>query len=150
MINKQILGVIILFSIMSFTMVFSEGGDSIPKADKGVEYGIEQPLGWQAFADATTFMMREYTGKVVIDSPDDTYSNGRVIVKVKEGLLQLMGYDPVMVIRDEDDHYLVQFLSSGEASDFASAMETLPDVEYVESDQSVWIDPESNNGNSRQ
>ena len=138
---KKMLFHVSLIAIMLITVTFLKGGVSFALDNLDMTSAYDQPLEWEAFSEAVAFMNKEYSNKVVKDSLDDAYASGRIIVKVTEDFPDIADFCPVMVVRDTENHYLLQFLSSSEAEACAAFLQEQPTVEYVEADLYVSIDP---------
>lgn len=137
---KRMIVLVSLLAILKITVAFGEGGVSFAWENMDMSSGFDQPLEWEAFSEAVAFMNKAYSDKVVRDSSNDTYASGRIIVKVTGNFPDIVDFCPVMVVRDTENHYLLQFLSSSEAEACAAFLQEQPSVEYVEADRYVSID----------
>lgn len=100
----------------------------------------------EAFADAVSALIREFEGQVSV-SDDSDHATGRLIVKASS-LPPLDEYHPVRIIRDPEDHYVIQFTSDLDARACAEHLQTLPEVVYAEPDQIVTADVGGRDGSS--
>lgn len=138
-VHRKMIALLLAGVVLLFTTAFSEGGEPMTSEAPSV-CRVEGPLDWQAFSEATSRMVREYAGKVVLDSDDNAFHSGRLIAKINGDLPDIATYHPVRVIRDTEDHFLIQFLSAREAEDCMLFLDQQDAVEYVEPDISVSID----------
>ena len=95
---------------------------------------------WITFANATAEMIRDYENHISIDSADETYSSGRLIVKVDGDLPDISAFDPQAIVRDPENHYVIQFNSDIAAAACADYLLNQPNVIYAEADQIVFGD----------
>lgn len=99
-----------------------------------------EPLEGEAFIEASSAMVREYAPLVACDDPGHAYASGRLIVRAKGELPAPEAYAPDRIIRDDEGHYVIQFLSADEAQACANFLSAQPAVEYVEPDQIIRVD----------
>lgn len=89
---------------------------------------------WEEFAGASIAMIQDYSSAVSVSSADATYATGRLIVKVEDELPDVSDYNITAIVRDPENHYLLQFLSDEEAIACADYLTGLPGVIYTEPD----------------
>lgn len=128
---------VILISAVGLLMFPKEHAeaDDANKWKNGEVLSTLEALEWEAFSEAVSLMVEQYDGIVQVDDASELYRSGRLIVKANGDIPDLLGFDPVMVIRDEENHYLMQFLSSREAQACAEYLNAFQQIEYVEPDQ---------------
>lgn len=99
-----------------------------------------QAFSPEEFAGAAAAMIRRYEGQVSTDGESGGYGSARLIVG-SDGLLpDLSQFKVAQMIMDEENHYLIQFTSSGDAERCAEYLEALPGVRYAEADAKITID----------
>lgn len=89
---------------------------------------------WSEFANASSEMIQEYSTSVTISSADSKYPTGRLIVKTNDDLPDISQFRVAGIVRDPENHYLMQFLSDIDADDCANYLATISNVIYVEPD----------------
>lgn len=94
-------------------------------------------MGWEDFAGASAEIIKEYKSKVSVSDADSEYASGRLIVKVSGQLPDLSQFKVKVIVRDKDDHYLIQLDSDTEAEKCAKYLSGFSNVVYVEPDCSV-------------
>ncbi|GEM_PF-2566216 len=98
------------------------------------EPSVVLAASWNEFAAASCDMIQSYGPSVSISSADSEYPTGRLIVKTNGDLPDVSQFRVLAIVRDPENHYLLQFLSDVEASSCANYLATLPNVLYVEPD----------------
>lgn len=94
----------------------------------------------KAFIREASAMLRDYKGiaDVSANSPDD-YATARLIVRAKGELPDLSEWNVADMVRDENNLYLIQFYTPGEARQCAEHLSTLPGVKHVWPDRIVHV-----------
>ena len=103
-----------------------------------------EPLSDEAFSKALVAMIDRYDGNGIAsngESGGDEFASARLIVKIKKGELpDLSGYNALDMIRDGDNHYLIQFASPEDAENCCGYLEGVSNVKYVQPDRYVTLD----------
>jgi len=99
----------------------------------------DAPLEDEEFNTSLISMIRTYEGRTgVKGNGSGEFASGRLIVKAK-ALPDLSAWSVADMIRDDDDHYIIQFYSEQDAEDCAAFLETAPGVVYVDPDRRVQL-----------
>lgn len=99
----------------------------------------------EEFASVVSQLIKEYNGKVTVTIQNGEYVLGRLIVKASS-IPSLKEYQAVRLVKDVDDHYVIQFATDTDAERCANYLRTLPEVEYAEADGVVTADAEGADG----
>ncbi len=94
---------------------------------------------WGDFGAALSELVREGMDEVHAAGVGGRYETARLIVKMSGELPDLSRFAPKTILRDPENHYLIQFASPQEAEDCADFLAALDDVIYVEPDSIVSI-----------
>lgn len=94
---------------------------------------------WRSLATATHRMNVLYSEKVKVEDGSPEYASGRLIVKVKEDFPDISEFIVAMIIADDENHYFLQFETSGEAKKCAEYLKLQPGIEYVDIDSVVTV-----------
>ena len=97
---------------------------------------------WAEFAAATTELVQTYWDSIRVGSKGGSYETARLIVKMEGDLPDLSKFSPKAILRDPENHYLIQFSTPQQAEKCAKYLETEKGVIYVESDQIIMVDSE--------
>lgn len=97
------------------------------------------------FASKVSQLIQEYSDKVTVSIQNGEYALGRLIVKANS-MPSLQEYHAVCLLKDVDDHYVIQFETDTDAERCADYLRTLPEVEYAEADGLVTADAEGGGG----
>lgn len=109
-------------------------------ADSGKGAGAAGNFLYQAsthedFISRVSAITREYENQVSTIDGNDDYITGRLLVKSAQPLPSLSEYHVAAMVKDVDEHYVIQFRDSQEAQRCAEYLKTLPYVEYAEPDR---------------
>ena len=94
---------------------------------------------WGDFGAALSDLVREGMDEVHAAGYSGRYETARLIVKMRGELPDLSRFAPKTILRDPENHYLIQFASPQEAENCADFLAELDDVIYVEPDSIVSI-----------
>ena len=94
---------------------------------------------WADFSRAAIDLINSAKGDVHSASVGSDYESGRLIVKVEGELPDISAFEPKAIIRDPENHYLIQFSSAKKAEECAAFLETDENVIYVEPDRIVSL-----------
>ena len=94
----------------------------------------------EEFSKMFSQMLKDYAGKVEISDPSSVYASGRLIAKVKGDLPNIRSFHPACVLKDTYEHYIIQFMSDGDAERCAVYLNSLPETEYAEADGVLTAD----------
>ena len=119
--------------------------DSEGEADLYNESILYQAATHEDFASAVSQLIREYENQVTITAGNGEYAFGRLIVKASS-IPSLKEYQAVRLVKDVDDHYVIQFATDTDAERCADYLRSLPEVEYAEADGVVTADAEGAGG----
>jgi len=118
-----------------------------PEGEPGMynESILYQAATHDEFASAVSQLIRDYQDKVSVTVQDGEYAFGRLIVK-SASIPSLQDYGAVRILKDVDDHYVIQFDTDTDAERCANYLRTLPEVEYAEADGLVTADADGAEG----
>ena len=91
------------------------------------------------FASVVSRLIQEYSDKVTVTIQGGEYASARLIVKASS-VPSLEEYRAVRLVKDVDDHYVIQFEADTDAERCADYLRTLPQVEYAEADGIMTAD----------
>ena len=94
---------------------------------------------WADFSRAAIDLINSAKGDVHTASVESDYESGRLIVKMEGELPDISAFEPKAIIRDPENHYLIQFSSAKKAEECAAFLETDENVIYVEPDRIVSL-----------
>ena len=94
---------------------------------------------WADFSRAAIDLINSAKGDVHTASVGSDYESGRLIVKMEGELPDISAFEPKAIIRDPENHYLIQFSSAKKAEECAAFLETDENVIYVEPDRIVSL-----------
>lgn len=97
---------------------------------------------WADFSRAAIDLINSAKGDVHTASVGSDYESGRLIVKMEGELPDISAFEPKAIIRDPENHYLIQFSSAKKAEECAAFLETDENVIYVEPDRIVSLTDE--------
>ena len=123
------------------TVVISwSGKNSVPLCESlTLTFDRIYAADWKALANAIHRMDLLYGEKVQAEDESSEYASGRLIVKTKEELPDVSEFHAAMIVADDEDHYFLQFETSGEAKKCAEYLKLQPGIEYVDIDSTVTI-----------
>ena len=124
-----------LAALMLIAAALAEDGEPGTEGVEKLDIASIEPMDWEAFSKASSDMVREYADRVQVEEGCEAYRSGRLIVRVDGPLPDLSQFDPVAAARDEEGHYLLQFVSAMEAQACSGYLSAFPEVVYVEPDQ---------------
>ncbi|MBR4546326.1 MAG: S-layer homology domain-containing protein [Oscillibacter sp.] len=116
--------------------------DREPEGEQPAMYNesiLYQAATHDEFASAVSRLIQEYSDKVTVTVQNGEYALGRLIVKANS-IPSLQEYHAVRLVKDVDDHYVIQFETDTDAERCADYLRTLPEVEYAEADGLVTAD----------
>ena len=100
-----------------------------------IETSVILTQSWEDFAGASSSLLQSYEGCVAVSSEGSAYANGRLIVKMEGELPDLTQFNPEAIVRDPENHFLIQFSDSDVAENCADYLSATSGVVYVEPDQ---------------
>ena len=103
-----------------------------------IPFSVVYALDWMDFANVTAAIVRDYEGKIELLTGDPAFASGRLIVKAEGELPVLTDYAPELIVIDEENHYLIQFLQDQDALRCMEYLLTLPNVIYAEPDAPMY------------
>ena len=106
---------------------------------------LYQAVTHDDFASAVSQLIQEYENKVAVSVHGGEYALGRLIVKA-DSIPSLKEYKAVRLLKDVDNHYVIQFATDTDAERCADYLRAFPEVEYAEADGIVTADGESTGG----
>ena len=98
---------------------------------------------WEEFATALSEIVQENEDQM-LSSTDSVsrYAAARLIVKMQDELPDISRFEPTGLVRDPENHYIIQFRSGLQAEECAAYLETLDNVIYVEPDEILSVSGE--------